>query len=72
MHDDTAVRLESAREVIEIATVARQSMNAQDDMWIGGVAPVGVGDLMKPVRVEAREALSIILHPSALGLSAAV
>jgi hypothetical protein len=71
--DDAAVRLQGTREVVEIATVARQSVSAQDHMRIRGVAPIGVRDLMEPVRVEAGEgAFDHSSHRAPLRPSAAV
>ena len=54
--DHAALRLKGACEIVEVATVTRQPVNAQDHMRISSVAPIGICNLMEPVRVEARVA----------------
>ena len=51
-----AVALQRTGQPIEVAAVAREAVHAHHHMRVGGPAPVGVGDAVKAVRSEAREA----------------
>jgi hypothetical protein len=50
-----ALLLQPAGEVVEIPGVAGESVHAEDYVLVRRGTPVGVSDLVEPMRAEARE-----------------
>jgi hypothetical protein len=51
------VGLQSGGETVEVTTIPRQTMDADNDVWVAHIAPVGIGDAMEAVGTKAEKTL---------------